>query len=107
MPSPFPGMDPYLEGPAWHSFHMTFCVEIASQLNPKLGLKYIAVTEEWLAVEALEEVTISARRMRPDVSVVREERTPYAVAVLEPPIQMDAPLEVTNPIRFIEIHRSD
>src|SRR2546423_231238 len=105
MASPFRGMDPYLESQVWHSFHTTFCVGIARQLNPKLGPDYVAVTEEWLAGDFREEVTISSRRMWRDVSVVRKEKPPYPVAVLEPPLLMQAPLEVTHPIRFIEVRR--
>ena len=28
MPSPFPGMDPYLEGALWTTFHFAFAAEI-------------------------------------------------------------------------------
>ena len=31
MPSPFRGMDPYLEGSLWMSVHTPFVVEIARQ----------------------------------------------------------------------------
>ena len=43
MPSPFPGMDPYLEGDNWTSFHTHFATEIARQLTPKLRPKYVAL----------------------------------------------------------------
>ena len=36
MPSPCPGMDPYLEGSQWMSVHMQLSLEIARQLTPKL-----------------------------------------------------------------------
>lgn len=45
MPSPFPGMDPYLEGEEWVSFHAKFAVEIARQLSPKLRPRYVARAE--------------------------------------------------------------
>ncbi len=36
MPSPFPGMNPYLEHPAvWPSFHSRFIVALADQLTPQ------------------------------------------------------------------------
>ena len=44
MPSPFPGMDPYLEGSLWMSVHSPLAVEIIRQLNPKLRPRYIALT---------------------------------------------------------------
>ena len=106
MSSPFPGMDPYLEGPIWHSFHTTFCVEIARQLNSRLDPSYVALPEEWLASEPLDEVTIASKSIRPDVSVVREAKAHYGVGTMEPPIKMAAPLEVINKVRYIEIRRS-
>jgi len=36
MPSPFPGMDPYLEGSEWTSVHAELSSEIVRQLAPKL-----------------------------------------------------------------------
>lgn len=42
MPSPFPGMDPYLEGSTWMNFHGQLCAEIARQLSPKLRPRYLA-----------------------------------------------------------------
>jgi hypothetical protein len=46
MPSPFPGMDPYLEGDLWTSFHILFAVEIARQLVPRLRPRYWACIQE-------------------------------------------------------------
>lgn len=51
MPSPFPGMDPYLEGARWLAFHHQFVSEIARHLAPKLRPKYIALTTERVVVE--------------------------------------------------------
>jgi hypothetical protein len=45
MASPFPGMDPYLEGNLWTSFHALLATEIVRQLNPLLRPKYIAAPE--------------------------------------------------------------
>ena len=36
MPSPFPGMDPYLEGARWMGVHGQLIAEIARQLAPLL-----------------------------------------------------------------------
>jgi NADPH-dependent 7-cyano-7-deazaguanine reductase QueF len=43
MPSPFPGMDPYLEGEMWQEFHERLANEISAQLLPKLAPKYVAL----------------------------------------------------------------
>ncbi len=47
MPSPFPGMDPYLEGSTWMNFHGQLCSEIARQLGPKLRPRYLAIDERF------------------------------------------------------------
>src|SRR2546423_4560287 len=46
MPSPFPGMDPYLEGSRWAGVQSQLCAEIARQLAPRLRPKYVALTNE-------------------------------------------------------------
>src|SRR5882757_4525663 len=46
MPSPFPGMDPYLEGSLWGSVHHQLIAEIARQLVPLLRPRYIALSQE-------------------------------------------------------------
>ena len=35
MPSPFPGMDPYLEGSTWMNFHGQLCSEIRAAVGPE------------------------------------------------------------------------
>lgn len=47
MPSPFPGMDPWLEAPAfWHPFHTLFISAITVQLNARLPEDLVAFPEE-------------------------------------------------------------
>ena len=43
MGSPFPGMDPYLEGDLWQEFHETLASAIRAQLMPRLTPKYVAL----------------------------------------------------------------
>ncbi|MEW5985767.1 MAG: DUF4058 family protein [Chloroflexota bacterium] len=46
MPSPFPGMNPYLEdSEIWPGFHHFLADEIAAQLNPRIGPRYYADVE--------------------------------------------------------------
>jgi len=45
MPSPFPGMDPYIESWIWADFHANFIGALRAQLNAKLPKRYIANTE--------------------------------------------------------------
>jgi len=41
--SPFPGMDPYLEGDLWQEFHDRLANQISEQLLPLLRPKYVAL----------------------------------------------------------------
>ena len=57
MPSPFPGMDPYLEAPdIWPDFHDALAGEIRRELNRVLPRPYYAQLE-----------------MRPDIGIVGDE----------------------------------
>src|SRR3954471_10180870 len=73
MPSPFPGMDPYLEGSLWMSVHSPLAVEIIRQLNPKLRPRYIALTVRRFILDVPEDADVSIEGMYPDVSVLRSD----------------------------------
>ena len=45
MPSPFPGMDPYLEGPLWPDVHASLAGEIRRRLVPQVRPKYVVLLE--------------------------------------------------------------
>lgn len=46
MPSPFPGMDPFLESPRiWPDVHHELISQIRAALNPRLGPEYVARIE--------------------------------------------------------------
>jgi hypothetical protein len=64
MPSPFPGMDPYLE-PHWLDVHAKIVTYAADSLNSMLPQDLIASTEERVAVEGNEEDHVFA----PDVRI--------------------------------------
>ncbi|MGH2593529.1 MAG: DUF4058 family protein, partial [Anaerolineae bacterium] len=72
MPSPFPGMDPYLEGSFWTTVHFSFSAEIARQLAPKLRPRYLVLADERFVTEAetLEGVLVTRTDIYPDVGIV-------------------------------------
>jgi Protein of unknown function (DUF4058) len=71
MPSPFPGMDPYLEDPAiWPDFHDALASEIRGLLNRTLPAPYYARLEMRPEVGIVEEGQ-AVRRIVPDVVVAR------------------------------------
>jgi uncharacterized protein DUF4058 len=46
MPSPFPGMDPYLEGRVWPDFHHNLITAIQAALAPQVAPAYYVAIEE-------------------------------------------------------------
>jgi hypothetical protein len=72
MPSPFPGMDPYLEGPLWPDVHHELASAIRRQLTPRLGPGYVARIAVRLVKDAEPEEEIGI--MYPDVAVLRDPR---------------------------------
>ncbi|MGH7202321.1 MAG: DUF4058 family protein [Planctomycetaceae bacterium] len=74
MPSPFPGMDPYLEDPAsWPNFHHGFISELQGRLTGQLRPKYYARVEERVYISDQDDP--GRRVIIPDVRVLtRAER---------------------------------
>ena len=97
MPSPFPGMNPYLEHPElWTGLHLLLIAELNNYLAPQLRPKYR------VAVEVRVYETSGERSLLvgiPDLTVKRSlsathEKIPN-LAVADPPVQ---PITVTVPI---------
>lgn len=88
MPSPFPGMDPFIESQRWESFHHQMISVIAEFLVPKVRPKYFAMPEERVYVQW--EDGEPYRAIQPDVAVVRGEQpesdivSEAVVGVIEP-----------------------
>jgi len=113
MPSPFPGMDPYLEGEMWQEFHETLAGAIRAQLMPRLAPKYVALLAKRYV---LHRPTISIvglppeRIIYPDVHVVAPPGAPSApvsgeadVAVAEPAVELLSPMAEEVPLLSVEI----
>lgn len=69
MPSPFPGMDPYLEGALWTTLHHGLGTEIVRQLAPKLRPRYVALPVERFVMDMTSGVSVTTTSIYPDVSV--------------------------------------
>lgn len=112
MPSPFPGMDPYLEHPAhWPEFHHRFIDELATAVNGTLPPGYRARIDERSRMIDLSEGPSS--RVVPDVAVDRN-RTPgtemeplgssaTAVADADEPVPVPLPAARTETEGYVEI----
>lgn len=74
MSSPFPGMDPFLEGYLWPDVHQALANQIREQLNQRLAPNYVAR----LAVAVIEDETGEAEIgvMYPDVEIIEARTTP-------------------------------
>ena len=105
MPSPFPGMDPYLEGPRWLGLHNQLVPEIARQLSPKLLPRYYAETTERFLYAEPDDIAISTP-IYSDVSIrtldATEPAETPAVAVAGP-IQVTAVMPEVIPHYAVEI----
>jgi len=92
MPSPFPGMDPYIEDHSlWGDFHNSLANAIRTQLNAKIRPNYYArqipcVADETLGIG----------------------RTNYAstTAIAEPPLMVESKVEIEEPLTLhsVEIY---
>ena len=102
MPSPFPGMDPYLEGDMWQEFHETLAGAIRAQLMPLIAPKYVALLAKRyiLTRPILGIVDLPDRVVYPDVHVVAPPAAPPVIgrdgapiAVAEPAVELPSFLE--------------
>ena len=77
MPSPFPGMDPYLESPAmWPDVHHELISEIRAALNPALHRGCVARVELRVYISDEDDPGREALVPPPRVPDVRVEKSP-------------------------------
>lgn len=114
MPTPFPGMDPYLENAhRWSNIHTRLIVALADELAAKIRPRYYVSVEERAYLLQSDEMD---KLMRPDVGIVRERAPVYEAvlpetAVTAPPETFPAgrPITITIPRleevreRFLEV----
>lgn len=103
MPSPFPGMDPYLEAPQlWAGVHQSLMTYIRDELQPNIRPKYRAHLKEHLYRLEPE------RSVYPDVTIIQywppppKTETMTGIATLDEPVILAVPVEeVRQP--YVEI----
>lgn len=108
MPSPFPGMDPYLEGDLWQEFHDTLANEIRGQLLPKLRPKYVALLAKRYVFDrpalGVLDLPPEQRVIYPDTHVVQvREAPPVYQGTTAPTLEVNSPMEEEVPILSVEI----
>lgn len=73
MPSPFPGMDPYIEANGlWATFHHAFLTSCHDVLNECLPPNYVAILGERLELLDEKDLGLVSRVAVPDVAVVHD-----------------------------------
>lgn len=110
MPSPFPGMDPFLEHPEiWPGFHHALAEELRRRLNRQIGPKYFADVDTYSVPHDIDlEIT---NRVQPDVGIFEPLDTAPEMlvettspAVSAPTLVRPAPL--TYKLRAVRIYRT-
>lgn len=111
MPSLFPGMDPYLEQPAfWSSFHSRLIVAIADALAPSLRPKYYVEVETRTYLDTLEDellvgipdaVVLSSKEKAQSDTNTGSESTSVALQALPKRVTVPIPVEVNE--RYLQV----
>ncbi|MDQ2733257.1 MAG: DUF4058 family protein, partial [Armatimonadota bacterium] len=104
MPSPFPGMDPYLESPQlWRGFHKFFIVAASTAINALVPPHYVAnINERLYSIQS--DVTVFQRPREPVLAGGGNSGgggTDVAAPVDAPFMMSVYPVEIREP--FIEI----
>jgi hypothetical protein len=108
MPSPFPGMDPFIEGQRWRDFHTTFLTVMREMLTPRVRPRYVVEVEEYVYLAREDEEP--DRLIEPDVTVAESSpevaggpRSPAATASLPRPALHTVPVPKRYRQTFLSI----
>ncbi|MBI3271115.1 MAG: DUF4058 family protein [Planctomycetes bacterium] len=110
MPSPFPGMDPYIEHPeVWSDFHSGLADELRAELNRVLQPRYVARLTPRVTYEVVE--VDERRSVRPDVAVWRassstEPTTGVVGAIKSAPVESTVEMELPLRLHTVEIRET-
>src|SRR5436190_66443 len=110
MPSPFPGMDPYIEEPSlWPDFHGSMIYAFRAALNAVLPERYVAHVDQYVWLHE-PDLPTRQRLGRPDAFVTDEAAPPgngpassAALAALAAPAVSTLPVVRRTGPRYIQI----
>lgn len=106
MTSPFPGMDPYLEGSLWTTLHHALATEFVRQLAPQIQPRYVALPVERHVIETIDDIAITTTDLNLDTAVVKTKQLHEAgvAYVAQPiPLQMKTVIPAKVPHVSLEI----
>lgn len=113
MPSPFPGMNPYLEQPEiWSQVHKWLTILIAQTLNPQLRPKYRVAIEERvyqtnddsLLVGIADDVVVQNYPIIPIVETTNSINTAVATPTVKP-VKITLPMTETIKEWYLEVRQ--
>lgn len=113
MPSPFPGMDPYIEEPEiWIDFHSNLASDIQSQLNQAIQPRYVARLTPYITYDVVNVSTTQQRRVSPDVAVWEQQPASGGMATAVKTItpastESSVALEVPLRLMSVEVRTTD
>lgn len=108
MPSPFPGMDPYLEGHLWSHVHSHLIVASSKQLQPLLRPKYVAFTQKYFLFDSGDDVEVGSLTRYPDLGIAQKhgnDASPHATAIMDAPLTLETFIPHKVPQTRIEIRQ--
>ena len=111
MPSPFPGMDPFLEA-HWSDVHSRLSVYACDLLQERLPSDLVASVEEYVVLTSEDPIEgwSKPQRWRPDVSVsehstsVAIEEPATAILDADDPVIVDAEPQTMREVRILDSH---
>lgn len=111
MPSPFPGMNPWLEQPeVWHDFHQRFLTAVSDAISSQVAPNYYVALEEHVFIQ--EPPDVPQYMGRADLAVVKDRNADVeeslTATAIEAPVYT-AVAEAMDVVResFIEVRHAE
>ncbi len=112
MPSPFPGMDPFIEGQDWEDFHVRYIVGLTDALTPRVRPRYVVRAERRIYLE--HRLGPEGERIRPDLAILRSQENAAAQptpartqATALTPVLLHLPMPEERRETFLTIRRRE
>ena len=112
MPSPFPGMDPFIESQVWEDFHHAFIQTMREALTAALRPRYVVRVAVRVYLEHLVDSPTSI--IRPDVAIVEPPASPWrdemggvATMTLIEPVTLTLPMPEEEREPYLLITKRD
>jgi hypothetical protein len=111
MPSPFPGMDPFIESRVWGGFHLGLMVVIPELLTPQVRPRYVVRVETRVYLEHFPEEP--AEYIGPDLTVLESQGVsrPMQIgggtAVAAAPLMLALPMPERRRDRFLTVRERE